>query len=53
MCTMKTTLILITGLAGLICAAAAAEDYDFYAATQYPGAKLRPGVDIYKVKQAG
>ena len=50
---MKTKLMLTIGLTGLICVGAVAENYDFYAATQYPGAKLRPGVDIYKVKQAG
>lgn len=50
---MNTKLMLTIGLAGLMCAAAAAEDYDFYAGLQYPGAKLRAGVDIYKVKQAG
>ncbi|MBC8374251.1 MAG: hypothetical protein H8E53_11690, partial [Planctomycetes bacterium] len=49
---MKTKLISAIGFVGLICATAAAADYDFYAATQYPGAKLRDGVDIYKVRQA-
>ena len=50
---MSTKLILTIGLAGVICTGAAAENYDFYAATQYPGAKLRGGVDLYKVKQTG
>ena len=50
---MNTKLMLMIGLVGLICAGAAGGDYDFYAATQYPGAKLKPGVDIYKVQQAG
>jgi len=52
---MKTKLILTIGFAGLVCVGdyAEAADYDFYAATQYPGAKLRDGVDIYKVRQAG
>ena len=50
---MKTKLMLTIGLAGLISAGAAAEDYDFYAGLQYPGAKRRLGVDLYKVTQAG
>ncbi|MDP6634548.1 MAG: DUF6055 domain-containing protein [Phycisphaerae bacterium] len=44
--------LLAIGLVGSICAIAAA-DYDFYSATQYPGAKLKSGVDVYKVVQAG
>jgi len=37
---------------GFICAGAAGE-YDFYSATRYPGAKLKPGVDVCKVTQSG
>ena len=29
------------------------EPYDFYANTKYPGATLRPDLELYKVKQAG
>jgi len=49
---MKSKLIPATGLVGLICLTAAA-DYDFYSATRYPGAKLKPGVEVCKVKQNG
>ncbi|MBT3200240.1 MAG: hypothetical protein HN350_10010 [Phycisphaerales bacterium] len=45
--------LLTIGLVGLICAGVAAGDYDFYSATQYPGARLKPGVDVYKATQAG
>jgi hypothetical protein len=33
---MNTKYLLAIGLVGLICGGAAAGDYDFYAATQYP-----------------
>ncbi|GAG07097.1 unnamed protein product, partial [marine sediment metagenome] len=52
--TMKTKLILTAAVVGWVCAgAAAAKNYDFYAGLQYPGAKLRPDVELYKVEQAG
>jgi len=50
---MKTKLIVMAAVVGWVCAGAAADGYDFYAGLQYPGAKLRPGVDIYKVKDTG
>ena len=50
---MKTKLILAAAVVGWLCAGAAADDYDFYAGLQYPGAKLRSDVDVYKVKEAG
>jgi carbonic anhydrase/acetyltransferase-like protein (isoleucine patch superfamily) len=50
---MKTKLIVVAALVGWVSAGAAADDYDFYAGLRYPGAKLRPDVDIYKVKEAG
>jgi len=51
---MKTTLILTAAVVGWVSAGgAAAENYDFYIGLQYPGAKLRPGVELYKVEQAG
>ena len=50
--TMKTKMILTAAVVGWVCAAAA-ENYDFYDGMRYPGAKLRPDVDLYKVKQAG
>lgn len=50
--TMKTKLILAAAVVGWVCAAAA-DDYDFYAGLRYPGAKLRPDVGVYKVKEEG
>jgi hypothetical protein len=50
---MNTKYLPVMGFFGMICACAAAGDYDFYAATQYPGAKLKSDVDIYKVTQSG
>ncbi|MHC4199336.1 MAG: hypothetical protein ACYSU0_05045, partial [Planctomycetota bacterium] len=50
---MKTKLILTIALAGPVCAGAAAADYDFYGGVRYPGAKLRPDVELYKVKRSG
>jgi len=50
---MKTKLILAAAVVGWLCAGARADDYDFYAGLQYPGAKLRSDVDVYKVKEAG
>ncbi|MBT3296061.1 MAG: hypothetical protein HN383_12380 [Verrucomicrobia bacterium] len=43
----------LTVLSLLACQAAIAADYDFYANTRYPGAKLRPDVELYDVKQPG
>lgn len=43
---------LIAGVV-LFCGLASAAEYDFYANTKYPGAKLRPDVELYKVNQAG
>ena len=48
---MKKAILAIIAL--LACRAAISADYDFYANTVYPGAKLRPDVELYKVKQAG
>jgi len=50
---MKTKLIVVAAVVGWVCAGAAADGYDFYAGLQYPGAKLRPGVDVYKVTETG
>ncbi|MDE0840230.1 MAG: PA14 domain-containing protein, partial [Kiritimatiellae bacterium] len=44
---------IFTIIALLVCRAAMAADYDFYANTVYPGATRRPDVELYKVKQAG
>jgi hypothetical protein len=49
--TMKTKVILAAAVVAWLCAGAAADDYDFYAGLRYPGPKLRPDVDLYKVKK--
>ncbi len=51
--TMKAKLILTVAVVGWVCAGAVAEDYDFYAGVRYPGAKLRPDVELYKVRRSG
>jgi len=51
---MKARLILMVALVGLVPAdSTAGADYDFFDRARYPGAGLKPGVDIYKVKQTG
>ena len=49
---MKTRLILTVGYVGLLCAAAAAEDYDFYKNLRFHP-KLVPGVGRDTVEQTG
>ncbi|MDP6490331.1 MAG: DUF6055 domain-containing protein [Kiritimatiellia bacterium] len=43
----------LTVISLLACQAAIAAGYDFYANTVYPGANLRPDVDLYEVKKSG
>ena len=43
----------LTVISLLACQAAIAAGYDFYANTVYPGANLRPDVELYEVKQSG
>ena len=55
---MKTRLMLAATLAVALCAtalpaAAASDEYDFFARAKYPGPNKRLGVDLYKVKQQG
>jgi len=51
---MQVRLILTVALTVLASAGtAAAEDYDFFDRVKYPGAGLKPGVEIYKVEQTG
>ena len=50
---MKSRLILTVVFTGMVLTGTAAGDYDFFAGAIYPGAGLKPGVDIYKVKQTG
>jgi len=51
---MRVLSVLAVAVLGWVAAAAAAAgDYDFYADLRYPGAKLRPDADVYKVQQEG
>ena len=50
---MRSRSILTVALVGLIFAGPAAGEYDFFAGARCPGPVKKPGVDVYKVKQAG
>jgi len=49
---MKSRVILAS-LVGLALAGTVAGEYDFFARARYPGPVRKPGVDLYKVAQAG
>ena len=50
---MKSRLIITAAVWAMLLAGPAAGEYDFFANARYPGPIRKPGVDLYKVKQAG
>ena len=50
---MKSRRIWTVALAPLVFAGSAVGEYDFFAGARYPGPVKNPGVDVYRVKQAG
>ena len=50
---MNTRLLLTLAIAGALYANTASAQYDFFAGARYPGPTKKPGVGLYKVKQAG
>ena len=50
---MRLRLLFTLALTSALFAGAASSEYDFFDGARYPGGNKKPGVDIYKVKQAG